>query len=333
MPEAVTVPPFRPTPLEPAPRLAAALGLGSLWIKREDLAGPAFGGNKIRQIRLLLAEAQAAGADTVVTTAASQSNFCRALAGSAAHAGLGCALLLRRAGGTEMQGNLLLDHLFGARIAWTDATDPWDPAIEAELAALAETLRAEGRRPALIRLPGHSAALAASAWAQGAAELAADLAAIEAVPDIVTVACGSALTACGLALGLPRAGIGAGVLGVSVQQPVSRLRPWCDDVMERTAALLAWPGAAARAKLVLTEDQIAPGYGRPSAASREAVRLAGRCEGLVLDPVYTGKALAGLAASVGAAVPRGGSAVFIHSGGAPSLFLHAADIAGAAETA
>jgi 1-aminocyclopropane-1-carboxylate deaminase/D-cysteine desulfhydrase-like pyridoxal-dependent ACC family enzyme len=316
--------PFRPTPLEPAPRLAAALGLGALWVKREDLAGTAFGGNKLRQISLLLADARAAGADTVITTAASQSNFCRALAGSAARAGLGCALLLRRAGGAEMQGNLLLDQVFGARIAWTDATDPWDPAIEAELEELAETLRAEGKRPAIIRLPGRSAALAASAWAHGAAELAADLAAVGAAPDVVTVACGSGLTACGLALGLPRAGLAARVLGISVQQPVSRLRPWCEEVIGRTAALLGWPAGEAANRLRLTESQIAPGYARPSDASRAAVRLAGRCEGLVLDPVYTGKALAGLAAAVGDAVPRGGAAVFIHSGGAPSLFLHAA---------
>ncbi|MCU0984828.1 MAG: pyridoxal-phosphate dependent enzyme [Acetobacteraceae bacterium] len=315
---------FRPTPLEPAPRLAAALGLGALWVKREDLAGTAFGGNKLRQISLLLADARAAGADTVITTAASQSNFCRALAGSAARAGLGCALLLRRAGGAAMQGNLLLDHVFGARVAWTDATDPWDPAIDVELESLAGILRAEGKRPAIIRLPGRSAALAASAWARGAAELAADLAAAGATADVVTVACGSALTASGLALGLPRAGIKARVLGVSVQQPVSRLRPWCEDVMERTAELLGWPCGTAAERLLLTEDQIAPGYGRPSDASLAAVRLAGRSEGLVLDPVYTGKALAGLAAAVGETVPRGCTAVFIHSGGAPSLFLHAA---------
>lgn len=315
---------FRPTPLEPAPRLAAALGLGALWVKREDLAATAFGGNKLRQIRLLLADAEADGADTVITTAASQSNFCRALAGSAAKAGLGCALLLRRAGGVERQGNLLLHHVFGARIAWTEATDPWDPAVEAELEALAETLRAEGKHPAIIRLPGRSAALAASAWAHGAAELAADCAAVGAVPDAVTVACGSGLTACGLALGLPRAGVAAPVLGVSVQQPVARLRPWCEDVIARTAALLGWPEGEAASRLLVTEDQVAPGYGRPSAASRAAVLLAGRSEGLVLDPVYTGKALAGLAAAVGGTVPRGGTAVFIHSGGAPSLFLHAA---------
>jgi 1-aminocyclopropane-1-carboxylate deaminase/D-cysteine desulfhydrase-like pyridoxal-dependent ACC family enzyme len=313
-----------PTPLEPAPRLAAALGLAALWVKREDLAPVGFGGNKIRQIRLILAEALAAGADTVITTAASQSNFCRALAGGAARAGLACRLLLRRAGGSTLQGNLLLDHVFGAAVSWTDAADPWDPAIETELEALAEAVRREGGRPHVVRLPGRTAPLAASAWAHGAAELAADLAAAGAVPDAVAVACGSGLTAAGLALGLPRAGLGARVLGVSVQQPAARLAPWCAEVIGRSAALLGWPARDAADRLMITDDQIAPGYGLPSEASRAAVRLAGRSEGLVLDPVYTGKALAGLAASVGGLVPRGGTAVLIHSGGAPGLFLHAA---------
>ncbi len=316
----------RPTPLDSAPRLAAALGLSALWVKREDLAGPGFGGNKIRQIRLILEAAKAEGADTVITTAASQSNFCRALAGCAARKELSCHLLLRRAGGTTMQGNLLLDHVFGARISWTDVTDPWDPVIEAELEAIAEAVRAAGGTPYIVRLPGRTAPLAASAWATGAAELAADLAATGARPDAVAVACGSALTACGLALGLKRAGLASRVLGVSVQQPLARLRPWCDDVITRTAALLGWPAGDASERLLLTEDQIAPGYGRASDASREAVLLAGRTEGLVLDPVYTGKALAGLAASIGGLVPRGGAAVLIHSGGAPGLFLHAAEM-------
>ena len=138
------------TPLLPLERLSSALGRRTeLWIKREDLAGPGFGGNKIRQIRLILAEAKAAGADTVITTAASQSNFCRALAGCAAREGLACHLLLRRAGGMEMQGNLLLDHIFGAQVSWTDLTDPWDPAIEGELEAIAAAVHRQ-----IVDFPG-----------------------------------------------------------------------------------------------------------------------------------------------------------------------------------
>jgi 1-aminocyclopropane-1-carboxylate deaminase/D-cysteine desulfhydrase-like pyridoxal-dependent ACC family enzyme len=316
-----------PTPLEPAPRLAEALGLGALWIKREDLAGVALGGNKLRQIDFILAAAMQAGADTIVTTASSQSNFCRAIAGSCAAMGMGCHLLLRRAGGTAVSGNLLLDQLFGAEIDWTEATDPWDPAIRAALDGIIDRLRAAGSCPYLVQLPGETAALAAAGWVSGAHELAADFAALGTVPDAVVVACGSGLTFAGLALGFRRAGLPTRVIGVSVQQPADRLRKWVLDVAERTTALLP-PGAALRAEdIVLTDDQIPPGYGQPSPASIEAVRLAGR-SGVLLDPVYSGKAMAGLRAAVrDGAVRRGGDVLFLHSGGLPGLFHHASAFA------
>ena len=308
------------TPYEAAPRLAAALGLGKLHVKREDLAGAALGGNKIRSLELILGAARAAGADTLLTTAASQSNFCRALAGAAAQAGLGCHLLLRRAGGTSPTGNLLLMRLFGASLAWTDATDPWDPAIRTALEAEAESLRAAGRRPYLVQLPGETAPLAAAAWALAAEELATDFEAAGSAPDLLALACGSGLTLAGLALGFARYGLPVRLLGVSVQQPATRLRPWVTEVVARSAALLGWDEPAAMDAVEITDDQIAPGYAKPSPAGLAALRLAGRCEGLVLDPAYTGKALAGLAAAVGTRLPRGGAAAFLHSGGMPTLF-------------
>lgn len=316
-----------PTPYEPAPRLAAALGLGRLHIKREDLSGPAMGGNKIRSLELLLGAARAAGANTVLTTAASQSNFCRALAGTASRAGMSCHLLLRRAGGTVAQGNLLLMRLFGAEIAWTDATDPWDPAILTELEAMATALRAQGRHPFVIQLPGVSAPLAAAAWALAAEELAEDFLASGSAPDVLALACGSGLTLAGLALGFARQGLPVRLLGVSVQQPAARLTPWVAQVVARTAALLGWEAGGAMELVTLTDDQIAPGYARPSEAGLYALSLAARCEGLVLDPSYTGKALAGLATAVGGLVPRGGAAAFLHSGGAPTLFAQAEAVA------
>ena len=126
-----------PTPLDDAPRLARALGIASLAIKREDMAGYALGGNKLRQLDFILAEALAAGADILVTTAGSQSNFCRSLAGAAAKLGLGCHLHLRAAMGTEMVGNLLLDNLFGATVTFTGVTDPWDETVADELDTIA----------------------------------------------------------------------------------------------------------------------------------------------------------------------------------------------------
>jgi 1-aminocyclopropane-1-carboxylate deaminase/D-cysteine desulfhydrase-like pyridoxal-dependent ACC family enzyme len=318
-----------PTPYEAAPRLAAALGLGRLHVKREDLSGAALGGNKIRKIELILGAARAAGADTLLTTAASQSNFCRALAGCAARTGFGCRLTLRRAGGAEATGNLLLMRLFGAELSWTDATDPWDPAIREALAAEAAAIRAVGRRPFIVQLPGETAALAAAAWALAAEELAADFEAAGSAPDLMALACGSGLTLAGLALGFAQYGLPVRLLGVSVQQPAARLRDWVAEVVGRAAATLGWDPGGAMEAVTVTDDQVGPGYARPSAAGLAALALAGRTEGLVLDPAYTGKALAGLASAVGGLVPRGGSAAFLHSGGTPTLFQHAPAVAAA----
>jgi 1-aminocyclopropane-1-carboxylate deaminase/D-cysteine desulfhydrase-like pyridoxal-dependent ACC family enzyme len=316
-----------PTPYEPAPRLAAALGLGRLHVKREDLSGPALGGNKIRSLELILGAARAAGADTVLTTAASQSNFCRAMAGTAPLAGLGCHLLLRRAGGTAATGNLLLMRLFGATLAWTAETDPWSPVIRDQLQAEEAALRAAGRRPFLVQLPGATAALAAAGWALAAEEMAGDFDAAGSAPDLLALACGSGLTLAGLALGFARYGLPVDLLGVSVQQPAARLRPWVAEVVGRAAALLGWDGADAMQRVTITDDQIAPGYAQPSQAGLAALLQAARLEGLVLDPAYTAKALAGLAAAVGGLLPRGGAAAFLHSGGLPTLFAQAPALA------
>lgn len=320
-----------PTPLDEAPRLAAALGLARLWVKREDLSGTALGGNKLRKLDLILGEARELGADTLVTTAGEQSNFCRALAGASAKAGLSCHLHLRRMGRGALQGNLLLDHVFGATISYTALSDPWDPRIRAELDALAGDLIRAGRRPHVVQLTGATAALGAAAWVGGAAELAQDLAAAGAVPDVVAVACGSGLTLAGLALGFKHLGVPTRLIGFSVQQPARRLETWVMEAAEAAGLRLGIATRLQPGDVSIVDDHIGPGYGIPSAAGIEAVRLGGRTEGLVLDPVYTGKALAGLAAGVRSGlVASGASAVFLHSGGTPGLFTHAAAFESAA---
>jgi 1-aminocyclopropane-1-carboxylate deaminase/D-cysteine desulfhydrase-like pyridoxal-dependent ACC family enzyme len=317
-----------PTPLEAAPLLAEAIGVTSLHIKREDLAGYALGGNKLRQIDFILAAALGEGADTLVTTASSQSNFCRSLAGACAKIGLACHLLLREAGGRQAQGNLLLDTIFGANLSWTDATDPWDPAIRRDLEAICEDLRGRGRRPFVVQLPGAEAALAAAGWVSGAAELLQQCRKLATPPDVAIVACGSGLTLAGLALGLKHLGYPLRVIGVSVQQPAAHLRPWVIEVADRCAALTGIATRLAPEDISITDDQVAPGYGQASAGSIAAVRLAGRYGGLVLDPVYTGKALAGLIAAVRSGmIASSENVLFLHSGGTPGLFRHAADFA------
>ena len=313
-----------PTPLEPAPRLAAALGLAGLWIKREDLSGPALGGNKIRKLELLLADARAKGCDTVLSTAGQQSNFCRALAGTTAKLGMACALLLRGAPPNAAQGNLLLDALFGADMRFLDVTDPWDPRVRQALDALAAELRAKGRTPYVAHLVGASSGLGVAAWAGGAEELSAQFDAAGVDPDRLIVAAGSGLTLAGLALGLKRAGRRCRVTGISAQQKAPRMLPWIVEAAGHGAELLGPGPRLAQGDFDFFDDFVGEAYGMPSPESIAAVRLAASREGLTLDPVYTGKAMAGLGACVrDGRVGAGENVVFLHSGGLPGLFANA----------
>lgn len=307
-----------PTPVEDAPNLARALGLKQLLIKREDLSGVALGGNKLRKLDYLMAAARSAGADTVLTTAGSQSNFCRALAAAAAKLNMGCALMLRGRPNVTPTGNLLLMKLFGAEISFTDLTDPWDPRMKQALDAIAENLRARGRKPYLIQLPGESAALGAAAWVAGAEEMIRQWGE---PPEALYVAAGSALTASGLALGLKALRQPTKLIAISVQQPATRIGPWMVEVAARCASLLGLDVKLAASDFDVDDRFIGPGYGQPTQGSVAALKAAGR-DALVLDPIYTGKAMHGLMARA----QPGQRLAFLHSGGTPGLF--AADLTG-----
>lgn len=317
-----------PTPFESAPRLARHLGLETLHIKREDMAGYALGGNKLRQLDFILAEALQDGADMLIATAGSQSNFCRSLAGAAAKIGLGCHLHLRAKMGTEHVGNLLLDGIFGAKKSFTSQTDPWDPAIRAELDDIAAAYRGEGRKPFIVQLTGTSASTGVVGWMAGAAELVKDFTRLDRQPDAIMVVSGSGLTAAGLALGFKRLNCKTRVIGVSAQQPEARLREWIVATANEAAGALSIPERLAADDFDIIDGHVGPGYGIPSEESIAAVELAGRLEGLVLDPVYTGKGMAALIAQAGRKVLNGkSSVVFLHSGGTPGLFTHSAAFA------
>lgn len=316
-----------PTPYEAAPRLAAELGLAALQVKREDMSGYALGGNKLRQIDYILAEALAAGAEVLISTAGSQSNFCRSLAGAAAKLGLELHLHLRASMGEERVGNLLLDEILGAKISFTQRKDPWDPAIRHELDEIAAGYQAQGRRTHVVQLTGTSATLGIAGWVAGAAELMADFNRTGAIPDYVVSVCGSGLSAGGLALGLKHLGSSARVLAVSAQQPSARLAAWICATANSAAETLGFETRLEPSDFDLRDDQIGPGYGVPSTASLDAVRKAGRFAGLVLDPVYTGKGMACLIAEANGGLLSGKNVVFVHSGGTPGLFTHAAAFA------
>ncbi|MET8769775.1 D-cysteine desulfhydrase family protein [Streptomyces sp. NPDC004658] len=308
-----------PTPLEPAPRLAAALGLGpeDLWVKRDDLTGLGGGGNKIRKLEWTVGAALAEGADTLVTTGAPQSNHARLTAAAGARLGLDVVLVLRGTRGASRSGNLALDGLLGARLAWAGDVD--QAGLDTAAAEVCARLRSDGARPALIPFGG-SSALGAKGYVRCGTELR------EQLPDLRTavVALGSGGTMAGLVAALG----GGSVLGVDV----GALADPAAAVAEFAAPLTA--EEITPDTLRIRRDQVGAGYAALTAPVREALRLAARTEGLVLDPVYTGRALAGLHAAVrDGSVRPGERTVFLHTGGLPGLFGHADAIAFAEEEA
>ena len=298
-----------PTPLEPADRLGRAIGLpaGRLWVKRDDCTGLATGGNKARKLELLVADALANGCDVLVTAGGPQSNHARTTAAAAARAGLGCVLAFNADPPPQTEGNQLLDDLLGAERRFVGPV-PMDD-LNDVASAITDELRRAGRRPYLIPVGG-SSPLGASAYVAAADEITAALG----HDDLVVVtATGSGGTHAGLAarLGHDR------VIGVDVgalADVATVVRGLALDV----AALVSLPRPSGEPRLV--RDQVGAGYGAPTAACLDAIRLAARSEGLLLDPVYSGKAMAGLAGLARAGLPAK-AIVFLATGGVPALFI------------
>lgn len=314
----MTVPPVPlshwPTPLDPAPRLSVALGLRpeDLWVKRDDLTDLG-GGNKVRKLEHLVAEALADGATVLVASGGAQSNHARMTAAAAARVGLRAVLVL---GGTALAGrpgNLALEELLGAQVVLAEGASGAE--LDRRVEQVAERLRAEGQVPAVLPFGGSSAV-----GARGYLTCAAELEDQAADARHVVVAVGSGGTMAGLVAGLgPER-----VLGIDTGAT--------PDPAERVAALVADLGGGAE-RLRLDRDQVGEGYGRLTSAAATAMRTAARTEGLLLDPVYTGKALAGLASAAAEGVIRPGErTVFVHTGGLPGLFGHpyAAELAAVA---
>jgi D-cysteine desulfhydrase len=309
-----------PTPLLPSPRLGLELGLELLW-KRDDLTGLELSGNKARKLEFLLAEAEAQGADTLVTCGGVQSNHCRATAFAAAQRGMGCLVLLRLPDPTRpprLEANALLDRLAGAELRWIgpEAFRRRDE-VMAEVAA---ELREAGRRPYLIPVGG-SNALGSWGYLLAAEELRAQLPPDWAGrPVTIAVACGSGGTAAGLALGLARSGWREARL---VAFAVCDDAAWFRAEIARIAgeAVRRWPGLAPPDPAALEVDDrfIGPGYAQPSEAGLEVIRRVARRDGLLLDPVYTGKAFLGVASRARELGPR---VVFVHTGGAFGLLAY-----------
>lgn len=311
-----------PTPLEPLKRLSAHLGGPRIWVKREDLTGVGFGGNKLRKLDYVLREALDAGADTLVSGGVVQSNSQRQVAAAAAKLGLECHLAVYHgrieppAAEYETSGNALLNRLYGAHLHDV----PWTGDRNSAIRALTESLSQQGRKPFMVPY-GVSSPLGAAGYASAAAEIAAQSAGLGFTPAVIVHASGSAATQAGLAVGAATLLPDTRVTGIDIDAEPERVKADVIAYGAGAAKLLGYPFAEEMVEVVA--GHAGPAYGVPHPATLETIRLAGRLEALELDPVYSGKGLAGLLALIGQGRwGRDQDVVFVHTGGAPALFAY-----------
>jgi len=323
---------FLPTPLHSLPRLSDALHSSfqlpassfQLLLKRDDQTGLATGGNKTRKLEFLVADALAQGCDTLITTGAIQSNHCRQTAAAAIKAGLRCELVLGGQPPETPSGNYLLDQLFGARFHWTTRENRLN-----RLHELADELRAAGRRPYFITYGG-SDPIGACGYALALEELREQTAALNIEPDLIVIASSSGGTQAGLVAGAWALGWDVPILGISIDEAEAHLRGMVADLASQTAERLGKPHTFTPTEILVSANYLGAGYGVVGDLERDAIRLMAQTEGILLDPVYTGRAFGGLLDILRYRPDRFGkpvrSIVFWHTGGSPALFAYASDL-------
>lgn len=315
-----------PTPLERLDRLSAANTGATIWAKRDDAHPLAFGGNKVRQLEFSFGQAQAEGADTVLITGAVQSNYCRLAAAYAARLGMECHIQHEeRVSGVSpvyrQSGNVLLERLMGAHLH-SFATGEDESGADRALETLAARLRAEGRRPYVIHLgPGHKP-LGALGYVVAARELLAQMADRGVRPDRFVVPSGSGATHAGFLFGLRALGERTPVTGICVRRAAVLQRPRVGARCDEIAALLGVANPVTPADIEVNDRFLGPGYGHLNLPTERAIRLAARTEAMILDPVYTGKCMAGVLSVAGTMVPSA-TVLFFHTGGTPGVFAYA----------
>ncbi|MGL4959899.1 MAG: D-cysteine desulfhydrase [Inquilinus sp.] len=310
-----------PTPIEPMKRLSELLGGPRLWIKRDDCTGLSSGGNKTRKLEFLGAEAIDRGADTIITQGATQSNHARQTAAMAAKLGMECHLLLEDRTGSDdpsynLNGNVLMDRLHGATVS----KRPGGADMAAEMETLADRLRQDGRKPYVIP-GGGSNPVGALGYVNAALEMLYQAGTMGLNIATVVHATGSAGTQAGLVTGFKALGSGIPVLGIGVRAPQERQEQNVFDLARRTADHMGLGDIIERSDVVADCGYVGPGYGVPTRGMIDAVTLVARTEGILLDPVYTGKGMDGLISLVRSGrFSRDSDVVFVHTGGSAGLF-------------
>jgi D-cysteine desulfhydrase len=315
------------TPLERAERFSGVLGGPKIYIKRDDLLGLAAGGNKTRKLEFLVAEALDQDADTLITCGAVQSNHCRLTLAAAVKEGLKCRLVLEeRVPGTynpEASGNIFLFRLLGVeKIRLVPSGTDMTVAMQEEV----EELAREGRRAYVIPVGG-SNPVGATGYVACAEEILRQTFDMGLCVDRVVCASGSAGTHAGLVTGFYGNNSRIPVIGMNVSRTKEEQEPLVYDLVRRTSERVGVTADIPRDAVVCFGDYVGPGYSVPTPEMAEAVRLLARTEGILLDPVYTGKAMAGLIDLVRKGFfKKGETLLFLHTGGSPALYAYMSDI-------
>ena len=310
-----------PTPLEPMDRLSEILGGPRLWVKRDDCTGLSSGGNKTRKLEFLMADAQSKGADTIITQGATQSNHARQTTAAAAKLGMECHILLEdRTGSNDnnyiLNGNVLLDRLHGASVSKrSGGTD-----INLEMQDFADALIEKGKKPYIIP-GGGSNPIGALGYVNCARELTEQASEIGLKIDALVHATGSAGTQAGLVAGLAAIQSSIHLLGIGVRAPKDKQEQMVFDLAQKTADYLDTGIEIERDKVRAICDYVGAGYGLPTDGMIKAVKLLAQSEGLLFDPVYSGKGLDGLIDQIKKGYFAGmDNVVFLHTGGSAALF-------------
>jgi len=312
-----------PTPLAPASRLSAALGGPQLWFKRDDLLPVAFGGNKVRSLDLIVAEALRRGSDTLVTGAGPLSNHVRASAGVAAMTGLRCIAIYWGVPPSRAEGNHWLTRMLGAEIVFTGDADR--SSVDSGIEASAAEVVAQGGRPFSVPRGG-ACALGVLAHVLAVRETLEQCAVFGIMPQAVVMAVGGAGTLAGWLLGTALFGAVWRLEAITVSRPAVEALARARNLAAEAAAMLDCPAQLSSVELFVHESFLGAGYGVPSPQGQSAIVATARTEGVFLDPTYTGKAMAGYSALLSQGRYAGADDVlFLHTGGAPSLFTAAVE--------
>jgi len=315
---------YFPTPLIELTRLSKTLGGPNIYMKRDDNTGLALGGNKTRKLEYIMGDALAKGADTVITAGAIQSNHCRQTAGAAASLGLECHLVLGGEESEQPQGNLLLDKVYGCHIHWTGENRKGE-----DIPALVAQLKAEGKKPYVIPYGG-SNELGAVAFIEAYKELNAQREALKVDFSHIIFASSSGATHAGLMLGNKILQTHSQIVGINIDKGEMDKVPFDEHIVSlanSTAQLIAADYQFTADDLILNSDYVGDGYGVIGELEKEAIALTAQNEGILLDPVYTGRAMGGLIDMIRTGqIKATDNVLFWHTGGAPALFAYADDL-------